>query len=199
MALRAFQNSWVTWRKTTPQSFLINIVMWMPRTLQAGKKETQHLLEDKPHKVGGAGYTGHAGGCSIIFPAIPLACLGQRLGKDSETQTKPGSSPWDTLEAHLELLLFLQQFKSTWCGAAITSPSTLSSPTLIQYQGLAQELPCTRKWEEPCFGGPIQLGSSLCTRDNLSLQEHVFSLPLQVRKQQIPNYRNCVVTWGLKA
>lgn len=77
----------------------------------AGKNETQRLLENKPHKVGEVGYRGHAGSCSVIFPAIPLACVGQCLGKDSKTQTHPSPSPWDALEAHLELLLFLQQFK----------------------------------------------------------------------------------------
>lgn len=153
MALSAFQDSWVTWRKTTLQSFLTTIVTGTPQTLQAaGEKETQRSLENKPHKVGAMGYTGHAGGCSIIFPAIPSACMAQRPAKDSKTQTYPGPSLRDALEA---LMHFLQQFKSTRCGAAITSPSTSPSPALIRYQGLAQELPCTRKWEEPHFGGPI--------------------------------------------
>lgn len=66
----------------------------MPRTQQAaGKNETRHLLENKPHKAGEVGYSGHAGSYRIIFPAIPLACVDHHLGKDSETQTHPGPSP----------------------------------------------------------------------------------------------------------
>ena len=84
----------------------------MPRTLQAaGKNKTQCLLENKTHEVGDVGYRGHTGSCRIIFPPIPSVGLGQNLRKDSETQTNPGPSPWDALEACLELLLFLQQLK----------------------------------------------------------------------------------------
>lgn len=73
MALSAFQKSWVTWRKTSPQSALINIAAGMPRTPPAaGKNKTQHFLENKPYRVGEVRYRGHAGGCSIVFPAIPV-------------------------------------------------------------------------------------------------------------------------------
>ena len=62
----------------------------MPWTLQAaGKNKIQHLLENKPHKVGEVGYRGHTGSCSVTFQAIPLACVGQCLGKDSDTLTHP--------------------------------------------------------------------------------------------------------------
>lgn len=97
MALSAFQNSWVTWRKIALQSFFIN-------TPSSCENKTQQLLENKPHGVDKVG----TGVVQCHIPSNPLILLWSW-----KTLGHSGSSPWDALETHLEPLGFVQQFKST--------------------------------------------------------------------------------------
>lgn len=133
------------------------------------------------------------------LPSNPLSLSGSVSWKRLQNPNPPSPSPWGAPEAHLELWLFLQQFKLTWYGAAVIlpSPSFLTHSHLITESGPG--VPLHQETGTIAFWWPHSLGSTLCTWNNPIQQKHVSSLSLQVREWQIPDYRNHVLTWGLEA